>query len=383
MFGLSKRRVVLVGVILLMAVAAGAFSLGGAPALATFAVSTVALAGLAWLVSVATEAIGEHFGPAVTGVLQSTLGNLPELFVVFFALKAGELVVAQTSILGSLFANALLVLGAVILVGSRRSPDRVMRFKARLPKDTTTLLMMAVFIIALLGLAVGTGDRAAKHEVAISAFGAVALIVVYVTWLIRYLRDDRAARPEAPASGAPLEARPPSEVGPPSEAGEPVATIASEYGTVLAMPVAITLLTVAGVGAALVSDWFIGALDPAIHTLHLSKPFAGLVIVAIAGNAVENVAGIVLASKGDSDLAISVVKNSVSQVAVFLFPALVLLSLFLTTHLVLQVTPIYLGALVLTALALWQITGDGEAYAFEGLTLIAMYAILAVFAYFE
>ena len=102
----------------------------------------------------------------MTGVLQSTLGNLPELFVVFFALRAGELVVAQTSILGSLFANALLVLGAVIIVGAAASPDRVMRFDPRLPKDTSTLLLMAVFIIALLGLAVGTGDRAARHEVA-------------------------------------------------------------------------------------------------------------------------------------------------------------------------------------------------------------------------
>ena len=151
MFGLSRRRVVLIAVILGVAVAAGALALSGAPDLATFAVSTIALAGLAWLVSLATEALGEHFGPAVTGVLQSTLGNLPELFVVFFALRAGELVVAQTSILGSLFANAMLVLGAVIMVGARRSPDGVMRFHPRLPKDTTTLLLMAVFIIALLG----------------------------------------------------------------------------------------------------------------------------------------------------------------------------------------------------------------------------------------
>ena len=105
--------------------------------------------------------------------------------------------------------------------------------------------------------------------------------------------------------------------------------------------------------------------------------------MAIAGNAVENVVGIVLAAKGQNDLAISVVKNSVSQVAVLLFPVLVLVFLFLPTHLVLEIPPVYLGALVLTALALWQITGDGEAYTYEGLTLIAMYAILAVVAYFE
>ncbi len=359
MFGFSRRRTLVIAGALAAAVAAGALAIGGGPDLAVFLVSTVALAGLAWLVSLATEAIGEHFGPAVTGVLQSSLGNLPELFVVFFALKAGELVVAQTSILGSLFANALLVLGAVIVVGSRRAPDRVMRFHPRLPKDTSTLLLMAVFIIALLGLAVQTGDRAARHEVVISAIAAVALIGVYVTWLVGYIRDDTPRRDEEAAGRA------------------------SVGDGAIPLPVAIGLLAVAGVGAAFVSDWFVGALDPAIRTLHLSKPFAGLVIVAIAGNAVENVAGIVLAAKGQSDLAISVVKNSVSQVAVLLFPVLVLLSLALPTHLVLEVSPIYLGALVLTALALWQITGDGEAYTFEGLALVAMFVILAVVAYFE
>src|SRR5271166_4322687 len=96
-----------------------------------FAIATVALAGLAWLISFATEQLGERFGPGVTGVLQSTLGNLPELFVVIFALQKGELVVAQTALVGSIFANALLVLGLVIVVGSRRSSDGLMRFSPR------------------------------------------------------------------------------------------------------------------------------------------------------------------------------------------------------------------------------------------------------------
>src|SRR4029077_12271021 len=91
-------------------------------AVATFVVSALALAGLAWVVGVGTESVGARFGPAVTGVLQSTLGNLPELFIVMFALAAGETVVAQTSITGSLLANGLLVLGLAIVAGSWRSP---------------------------------------------------------------------------------------------------------------------------------------------------------------------------------------------------------------------------------------------------------------------
>ncbi|HXY73326.1 MAG TPA: sodium:proton exchanger, partial [Actinomycetota bacterium] len=103
----------------------------------------------------------------------------------------------------------------------------------------------------------------------------------------------------------------------------------------------------------------------------------------IASNAVEHFSGVVLAARGKSDLAVSVVKNSVSQIAVFLYPALVLLSLLFGTHLTFVIQPVYVGALALTALALWQITGDGEAYPFEGWALVALYLILAVFAYFE
>ena len=100
---------------------AGAANYQAWPAVPRFALATLALAGLAWVVSFATEQLGERFGPGVTGMMQSTLGNLPELFVVIFALKKGELVVAQTAIVGSILANALLVLGLVIVVGARRS----------------------------------------------------------------------------------------------------------------------------------------------------------------------------------------------------------------------------------------------------------------------
>jgi len=127
----------------------------------------------------------------------------------------------------------------------------------------------------------------------------------------------------------------------------------------------------------------VSAVDPAVRSLGISKAFAGLVIVAIAGNAVENVVGIVLAYKGQNDLAISVVKNSVAQIAAFLFPALILVSLLFTTSLTFALAPVYVGALFLTALAVWQITGDGEAQPFEGVALLALYVMVATFAWFE
>src|SRR5271167_4138553 len=165
------------------------------PAVPRFAIATLALAGLAWVVSFATEQLGERFGPGVTGMLQSTLGNLPELFVVIFALKAGELVVAQTAIIGSVLANALLVLGLVIVVGARRAPDGLMRFSKRLPRDTATLLQVTVFIIVLLGLSLAAQDPASHHVNTISIVGAICLLIVYLAWVVPYLRDDRAPEP--------------------------------------------------------------------------------------------------------------------------------------------------------------------------------------------
>ena len=152
MFGLNGRTLGLFAGIIGLCVVTGALHFADVSPVAVFLVAAAALAGLAWVIGLATEAVGTRFGPATTGVLQSTLGNLPELFVVLFALSAGEVVVAQTSILGSLFANALLVLGLAIVAGSISARDGVMRFRKRLPNDTATLLLLAVFIIVLLGL---------------------------------------------------------------------------------------------------------------------------------------------------------------------------------------------------------------------------------------
>src|SRR5436305_2526653 len=155
----GRQKLLLVCIAAATAVA-GVMHYAGASGVATFAVAGVALAGLAWIVSFATEEVGARYGPAVTGFMQSTLGNLPEFFIVIFALSAGETVVAQTSIIGSLFANALLVLGLVIVVGARSAENGLMSFKVRLPMDTATLLLVAVFIIVITGLSAGSSDKA-------------------------------------------------------------------------------------------------------------------------------------------------------------------------------------------------------------------------------
>lgn len=354
--GLTRRERRVLPAIAVLVILAGVANAGRWAAVPRFLLATLALAGLAWIVSVSTEQLGEHLGPAPAGMLQSTLGNLPELFVVIFALQKGELVVAQTAIVGSILANAMLLLGLVLVIGARRSRDGIMRFSKRLPQDTTTLLLLTVFIIVLLALSLGSHDPASHHVKAISAVGAVCLLVVYLAWALHYLRSERAAGPVEEE-----RSRPPR----------------------LPLRPTVALVVVAGVASGFVSDWFVAALRPAINQLDLSEAFAGLVIVALAGNAIEHASALVFAWKRRSDLAISVVKNSVAQIAAFVFPLLVLISFALSTTLTFALAPVYTGALALGALALWQVSGDGEAAEFEGWALVALYVILATLTLYE
>ncbi|HEV8250605.1 MAG TPA: hypothetical protein VGQ15_11585, partial [Gaiellaceae bacterium] len=163
MAGLRRMELLALALVGVFTLAAATAHFLGWPALLAFLLATVALAGLAWIVSFATEQVGERFGPSVTGVLQSTLGNLPELFVVLFALRAGQTVVAQTSIIGSIFANALLVLGLALVAGCWRAEDGLMRFRPRIANDTATLLLLAVFIIVLLGIGSHSPGHIREH----------------------------------------------------------------------------------------------------------------------------------------------------------------------------------------------------------------------------
>lgn len=382
------------GAVLLATLLAGLANHGAWPAIPRFLIATFALLGLAWTVTFATEQVGGHLGPSVTGVLQATLANLPELFVIVFALDAGELIVAQTAIVGSMLANALLLLGLVIVVGARRAKDGVMRFGTRLPNDTVTLLLVMLFVVVLCSPALGI-DVHVSHVKTISLVSAGLMLAVYGVWLLGYLprdgrRTSRAARGAISAAGVD-DADLGSAAGVGSVAGARSPAEAAGLPRVpdavasprLSLRTSLVLLLLGGAGSAFVSEWFVNAIKPATHALHISLPFAGLVIVALAGNAVEHSASVALAARGQSELAISVVKSSVGQIAGFLYPLAVIVSVALSTTLTFALAPVYIGALALMTLVVWQVSGDGEATAFEGWALIALYVVVAVVAAYQ
>jgi Ca2+:H+ antiporter len=346
---LNRSDLVILGGGGLAIVAAGVTRYVHVGTVVAFACSAVAVALLAALVGRSVEQMGDRFGPGATGVLQSALGNLPELFIAFFALRAGLLVVVQSAIIGSMLANLLLVLGLAFLTGGLRNGTQ--RFEKSRARDTCVLLALATAALVLPSMAQETHSPAASHIRVLSDIAAVVLLIIFALSLPASLRR-KATADGQPAAGVHEPSRWP-------------------------LWLAVSLLAVAGGASALVSDWFVTALQPAIVTLHLSQAFAGLVVVAIAGNAVENVVGIQLAMRNQADYALSVIINSPLQIALVLAPALVLLSLLTATTLTLVFAPMLVAAVVVTVLIVSLIVFDGESNWLEGATLIGLYVIIA------
>ncbi|HEY6396032.1 MAG TPA: hypothetical protein VIX82_01125 [Solirubrobacteraceae bacterium] len=315
--------------------------------MATFVVSGATLATLAALVADSTDQLGRRLGPTKTGILQSALGNLPELFISIFALRAGLVSVVQAALVGSILANSLLILGLAFFVGGLRHGTQ--RFATDTPRLIGAVMFVSVAALAIPTLASSLSTPAAAHEEALGVIVAVVLLTVFVGSLVASLQGALPAVQREPG-------------------GRPG----------WSLPLTIAVLGATAGGAALVADWFVGALQPAASALGISEAFTGLVIVALAGNAVENVVGIQLAARNDVDTALSVILNSSVQIALGLIPALVLLSFVIGgAHLTLVLAPLLVAALALTAILTVVVVFDGESNWVEGMALMGLYVIIA------
>ncbi|MGN6542735.1 MAG: calcium/proton exchanger [Ginsengibacter sp.] len=314
-----------------------------------FITSAAAVALLAALVGRSVEQLGDRFGPGATGVLQSALGNLPELFIGIFALRAGLTAVVKAALVGSILSNLLLVLGLSFCVGGlKHGTQKLGSSRAR---TIVTLMLLSVIAMAIPSLAHWIHSAAAPHEETFSLIVAVVLLVLFLLYLPASLKRGKAGI----ANEGDTEEKPRWPLW-----------------------LAVGLLIIASALAAFVSDWFVTALEPSMKTLHISDEFAGLVIVAIAGNAIENVVGIQLAAKGRSEYAFSVIINSPLQIALVLAPLLVIISyVFGLASLTLVFSPMLLASMFLAIILAAFISFDGESNWLEGAALIAIYIIIA------
>ena len=348
--GLNRSDLILLGLSVAAIVAAALTRYVGDGQLLAFACAAVAVTLLAAVVGRSVEQLGDRFGPGATGVLQSALGNLPELFIALFALKAGLVAVVQAALIGSILANLLLVLGLAFITGGLKHGTQ--HISSSRAQQIGVMLFVSVAAMVMPSVAAFIHSPAEPHEATLSVLASVILIILFALSLPASLRRDEVA------DGADVSAHHEPPRWP--------------------LALAVTLLAVSAGAAAFVSDWFVTALEPAMQTLGISEAFAGLVIVAIAGNAIENVVGIQLALKNQSEYAFAVIINSPLQIALVLAPLLVISSnLFGFATLTLVFSPLLVVAVLLAVLLTVLITFDGHSNWLEGAALVGLYGVVA------
>lgn len=346
---MEKKEKLVISVAVLVTATAGILHYSHSNVVLSFIITAAALALLAMIVGDATEQLGNRMGPGATGVLQSALGNLPELFVCIFALRAGLDKVVQAALVGSILGNSLLVFGLALFFGGIKNGTQ--KFKSGPPKMIATLMILAFAALAIPTLTHQFHTAAEAHINTLDVFVAIILLIIFIASLYFFIKGDESVTPKDS-----------------SEAHK------KSWG----LPLTLLVLGASGVGAAFVSDWFVEALQPAMKILGINETFAGLVIVAIAGNAIENLVGIQLAIKNKADYAVSVILNSSLQIALGLFPLLVLLSFVLGGAILSFVlSPLLLFSLALAVIVSAFIVFDGESIWLEGLALIGLYCLIA------
>jgi len=252
------------------------------------------------------------------------------------------------ALIGSILGNALLVFGLALFLGGLKNGTQ--RFQSEPPKMIATLMILAVSALIIPTLAKELHTPAEPFVNNLDIVCAVVLLVLL------------AANTYFSIKGDPALATQTAEMG----------------GAEWPLGLAIGVLAGAGVGAAFVSDWFVAALEPTMKTLGLSEAFTGLVIVAVAGNSIENLVGIQFAWRNQADYAVSIMLNSSLQIALGLIPILVLLSFVLGgSILTLVLPPLLVAALALAVIVNAFIVYDGESIWLEGLALIGLYCIIA------
>ena len=348
---LGRSERITLGASIALTVATGLLVASGASAVPQFLVAGLDLAALAALVGQSIDQVGERLGPGPTGLLQSTLGNLPELFVGIFALRAGLTEVVRSALIGSIMGNALLVLGLAFVAGGIR--HGMQRFEAEAPRLNASLLMLVVAALLVPTLASRLHTPASAHAGTLSNILAVILLAVYALSIPYYLR--RTSQPT------------------------PIADRGAQTGGKEPWPLRLSvgMLALGSAGAALASDWFVNPLEAATRQIGLSQTFTGLVVVAIASNAVENAVGVRFAWKAKPEYAISTTLNSPLQVALLLTPVLVLVSRAVgPAKLTLVFPPLLVAVLAISTVVVTVVIYDGEYTWIEGVALIGLYCLL-------
>ncbi len=343
-----------------------ALDIADASATAIFAAAALGIIPTAALMGRATEELASRSGPGIGGLLNVTFGNAPELIIALFALAEGLQEVVKASIIGSIIGNILLVLGAAMLAGGiGRDKQHFERTTATVQAGLLFLAVAAMMMPAIFELVEGKGLPAVDAERVqygstvehLSIAVAVVLIATYVAGLFFSLRTHR------------------DLFNPPYEEDDDTWGWSSRRSVVM--------LAIAGLAVGVMSEVLVGSIAAASESIGLTEFFIGVIVVAIVGNAAEHWVAVLVATKNKMDLAVNIAIGSSGQIAIFVAPVLVLVSFVLgPSPMPLVFNGFELGAILIAVLVANYVTQEGESTWFEGVQLLAVYAVLGLAFFF-
>jgi Ca2+:H+ antiporter len=351
--------------LLLLAPVAIVLELAHASAIVVFLAAALAIAPLAGVLGEATNTLATHSGPAVGGMLNATLGNATELIIAIFAIRAGHISVVKASLTGSILGNLLLVLGLSIVAGGARR--QTLRFSRTAAASNSTMLMIAVAALVMPAIFALTvfGDlehHESRHLEQLSLWTAGVLVLLYLSSLLFMFKTHR----DVFHRGAQGES---------AAAEQPTGELPSRRRAVLSLVLATVIIAV-------LSEILVGEIGAVTHALGMTEFFVGVIVVALVGNAAEHSTAILMAMEDKMDLAMTVAAGSSTQIALFVAPVLVFLSVALGHPMTLVFNGFEIVGIFLSVVIVSMISSDGETNWFEGAQLLALYAIMAVAFWF-
>ena len=332
-----------------------------------FVASALGVIPTAALMGRATEELAARSGPGIGGFLNVTFGNAPELIIAFFALKEGLQEVVKASLIGSILGNILLVMGAAMLVGGlKRERQTFDRTAANTQVSMLLLAAVALCMPAIFQLVAGGGlpdPRAESQEfgsdlVSLSVGVSILLLISYAFGLFFSLKSHR-------------------HLFNPTHGEE------EHVGEPWSVKKAVIALALAGIAVGVMSEILVGSITEASESVGFSPFFVGVIVVAIVGNAAEHWVAIYFAARNKMDLAVNIAVGSSAQIALFAAPVLVLLSLFVGEFpMALVFNGFELAAVFLAILVANHVVNEGESTWYEGLQLLAVYAVVGLTFYY-
>jgi len=316
-----------------------------------FITASAAILFLAAWLGKATESVAHYAGDRIGGFLNATFGNAAELIIAFFLVKEGLFDMVKASITGSIIGNMLLVLGLSVLMGGLKFKEQ--KFNSQLAGHNSSLMMLA--LVTLFIPAVFMGGMPEDKINTLSIVISVILIVAYVLWLIFSMITHKDFLSDIEEN---------------------------DTHAIWSMPVSILMLIVATFFVALVSEWLVHGIESVSHDLGWSELFVGAFVIAIIGNAAEHSAAILLAMKGRIGAAVEIAIGSSLQIALFVAPTLVLVSLLFGPPMNIVFTTYELAAIAVSTFIAISISRDGATNWYEGILLLAVYIILGTAFYF-